>query len=134
MSNRRCTPQAFGLLLVTLSVQVTLSALAGGAANVERHLLYVATPGIRDDVKFGGAGIVVFDKPASRTYSVEQRGERLQRLFAVCGNEGRPVPGVQPILQGKHLSEAVPFGRVNGPVFVLNLPFPSRALQLCAFA
>jgi DNA-binding beta-propeller fold protein YncE len=28
---------------------------------VERHLLYVAAPGIRDDLQFGGAGILVFD-------------------------------------------------------------------------
>ncbi len=27
----------------------------------ERHLLYVATPGIRDYLQFGGAGILIFD-------------------------------------------------------------------------
>jgi DNA-binding beta-propeller fold protein YncE len=31
------------------------------AAEPERHLLYVAAPGIRDDLQFGGAGILVFD-------------------------------------------------------------------------
>src|SRR6516165_1878394 len=30
-------------------------------ASDEKHLLYVAAPGIRDDLQFGGAGILVFD-------------------------------------------------------------------------
>ena len=33
----------------------------GNAAENERHLLYVAVPGIRDDLQFGGHGILVFD-------------------------------------------------------------------------
>ncbi len=38
-----------------------------------RHLLYVAAPGIRDDLQFGGAGILVFD--IDRNFSFVKRIE-----------------------------------------------------------
>jgi DNA-binding beta-propeller fold protein YncE len=62
-------------LAVRGTVVVGLAALASGARAVEpaqaagqqapssavRHLLYVAEPGIRNDLQYGGAGILVFD-------------------------------------------------------------------------
>ena len=92
MRNRRRIAQAFGLLLlVTLSVQVTLSALAGGGVNGERHLLYVATPGIRDDVKFGGAGIAVFDIDRGHAFvrrieTPASRRTRPEAMKGICAN------------------------------------------------
>ena len=38
-----------------------LLAIAAPAAEDERHLLYVATPGIRNDLEWGGHGVLVFD-------------------------------------------------------------------------
>jgi hypothetical protein len=35
--------------------------IAGGAPAAERRLLYVATPGIRNYVDYGGIGVIVFD-------------------------------------------------------------------------
>ena len=49
---------ALPLLVVFLFL---LSTRAATPVPAERHLLYVATPGIRNDLKFGGAGILVFD-------------------------------------------------------------------------
>ena len=45
-----------GLLLVAASVGGAEPAVSG-----ERHYLYVAEPGVRDYVEWGGAGILVFD-------------------------------------------------------------------------
>ncbi|MDR3401268.1 MAG: hypothetical protein P4L99_02125 [Chthoniobacter sp.] len=38
-----------------------LAAFSLSAAAAERHLLYVAEPGIRNDLTYGGHGVVVFD-------------------------------------------------------------------------
>src|SRR5438094_2074867 len=38
-----------------------LSFIAQGASTKEKHLLYVALPGIRNYVEYGGIGILVFD-------------------------------------------------------------------------
>ena len=46
------------IVLVGLSVSGTRSAEPTGT---EHHLLYVAAPGIRNDLQYGGAGILVFD-------------------------------------------------------------------------
>jgi DNA-binding beta-propeller fold protein YncE len=92
MSNRRYIPQAIGLiLLVTLPVQGMRSALADGAPNEERHLLYVATPGIRDDAKFGGAGIVVFDIDRGHAFvrrieTPASRRPRPEAMKGICAN------------------------------------------------
>jgi len=51
----------------SISLIVLVLSLTGAAASAvalaqdEHHLLYVAEPGIRDDAKLGGTGIVVFD-------------------------------------------------------------------------
>lgn len=42
-------------------VQESNSALAGADQAVERRLLYVATPGIRNYLDYGGHGVLVFD-------------------------------------------------------------------------
>ncbi|HLJ91667.1 MAG TPA: hypothetical protein VKU02_00605 [Gemmataceae bacterium] len=49
-----------------LGALVLLGSMASGMrsaepANKERHLLYVAAPGIRNYLQYGGAGILVFD-------------------------------------------------------------------------
>ena len=44
-----------------LLVVIFSAARASAADEAERHLLYVAVPGIRADAIYGGAGILVFD-------------------------------------------------------------------------
>ena len=52
---------ALGLLLVFLAHVLSAAGLAAGEPKAEeRHLLYVAAPGIRNDLEFGGAGLLVF--------------------------------------------------------------------------
>ena len=36
-------------------------AVSRAPAPAERHLLYVASPGVRDNVEYGGVGILVLD-------------------------------------------------------------------------
>jgi DNA-binding beta-propeller fold protein YncE len=63
MNNARPLPIAGLVLLTALLPQAGLIRAAEDAkpdANV-RHLLYVAAPGIRDYLEFGGAGILIFD-------------------------------------------------------------------------
>jgi DNA-binding beta-propeller fold protein YncE len=40
---------------------LVLAAAATAAANGERHYLYVAEPGVRNYVQYGGVGVLVFD-------------------------------------------------------------------------
>jgi len=48
--------------LIRFAVCFAVVGLGGSSlAAAERQLLYVATPGIRDHLEFGGAGILVFD-------------------------------------------------------------------------
>src|ERR1044071_6021575 len=46
------------LLLITLALLLTLSCPTQAA---QRRLLYVAVPGIRDYLEYGGHGLLVFD-------------------------------------------------------------------------
>jgi hypothetical protein len=41
---------------------------AKGPADGERHLQYVAAPGIRNDLQYGGAGILAFDIDRGRAF------------------------------------------------------------------
>jgi len=48
--------------LLPLGLTIALSLLGSVPARAaEQHLLYVATPGIRNDLQYGGHGILVFD-------------------------------------------------------------------------
>jgi hypothetical protein len=58
---------------VVLGGLLACAALANGPpprgpAEGERHLLYVAAPGIRNDLQYGGAGILVFDIDRGHTF------------------------------------------------------------------
>ncbi len=48
-------------LLCLLALMVLLESPEPQAANKETHLLYVAVPGIRNYVEYGGVGILVYD-------------------------------------------------------------------------
>src|SRR5215813_4310890 len=47
-------------LLLTFSVVVAFAAAARGE-TVAHHYLYVASPGVRDLLEYGGHGVLVFD-------------------------------------------------------------------------
>ena len=56
-SLKRATFLGLGLCFVALAFY----AGPGAAARSDQHLLYVATPGIRNYVEYGGIGLVVYD-------------------------------------------------------------------------
>jgi DNA-binding beta-propeller fold protein YncE len=63
---RRCVQWGTAVLgaAAALGVIATPRLPAAGAAGKERHFLYVASPGVRNYVEYGGVGILVFDKDA----------------------------------------------------------------------
>jgi hypothetical protein len=81
----------FQLLALCASLaisSVTIPADAREAAG-ERHLLYVVTPGIRDLLEFGGAGILVFDmdndhKFVKRIETPASREAKPNNIKGVC--------------------------------------------------
>jgi hypothetical protein len=57
----------------------------------ERHLLYVAEPGIRDDVALGGAGILVFDRDhdfafVRRIETPASRKDHPENMKGICAS------------------------------------------------
>ncbi|MEO6741418.1 MAG: hypothetical protein ABIP20_14305 [Chthoniobacteraceae bacterium] len=59
------------------------AVLSAPAAENERHLLYVATPGIRNDLAWGGSGVLVFDMDHGHQF--------VKRIpFAVPDEKGAP--------------------------------------------
>ena len=62
------------------------------APAAERHLLYVAEPGIRNDVKCGGIGILVFDMDDRHRFlrripTLEVgRGQTPEAVKGICAN------------------------------------------------
>src|SRR3954462_15534244 len=56
-----CRNRSLVVAAVLTLFAVGPAARPGEPALGERHLLYVAAPGIRDYLEFGGAGILVFD-------------------------------------------------------------------------
>src|SRR5437868_3824549 len=70
-----------------LAAALALSAVAstgraGEATPGERHLLYVAAPGIRDYLEFGGAGILVFDMDNGHAF--------VKRIETAASREAKP--------------------------------------------
>ena len=58
-------------------------AVSAPAEDSERHLLYVATPGIRNDLTWGGSGVIVFDMDHGHQF--------VKRIpFAVPDEKGAP--------------------------------------------
>ena len=68
-----------------------LSAPAAEATNKERHLLYVAVPGIRNYLQFGGAGILVFDMDrghrfVKRIETPASQAAKPENIKGICAN------------------------------------------------
>ena len=68
-------------------------ALAVKAEAQEKHFLYVATPGIRDYLEFGGAGILIFDVDQNHRFvrRIETPASRVgkpENIKGICANAG----------------------------------------------
>ena len=60
------------------------ASAADAPANAERQLLYVAVPGIRDDLQYGGHGVLVFD--------IDHDHKLVRRILAAgLDAKGKPV-------------------------------------------
>src|SRR5579864_9433144 len=73
----------FALALVAVALP------APAAEPVQRHYLYVAAPGIRNDLAVGGAGILVFDmdnghKFVRRIETPASKKEKPENIKGVC--------------------------------------------------
>jgi len=80
---------AIGLVLPGLLL-CPMAAWAADAAE-ERHFLYVAVPGIRNYLEFGGAGILVFDmdrahKFVKRIATPASREPKPENIKGICAN------------------------------------------------
>src|SRR5580765_5957954 len=69
------------------AVAAPLSNLVDAAA--ERHLLYIAEPGIRNYVEYGGVGVLVYDIGASYKFV-----KRIPTWTVPAGQEPENVKGV----------------------------------------
>ncbi len=80
-------------LLLSVPIVLALIALFAStgrrAAVEERHLLYVASPGVRNYVEYGGVGILVFDIDAGHKF--------VKRIPTWNAPEGQPAENVKGI-------------------------------------
>ncbi len=67
-----------------------LSALAArSAVAAEQHLLYVASPGIRNYIEYGGVGVLVFDMDHGFKFV-----KRIATFESIPGKEPEPIKGI----------------------------------------
>src|SRR5690348_13296714 len=79
-------------VLFLLAVIASIAAPRRDAAVEEKHLLYVASPGIRNYVEYGGVGILVYDIAAGHKFV-----KRIPTWPAEGSPEGRPAENVKGI-------------------------------------
>src|SRR6476469_8492660 len=77
-----CRNRPLVVAAVLTLLAVGPAAHAGDPAPGERHLLYVAAPGIRDYLEFGGAGILVFDMDNGHAF--------VKRIETAASREAKP--------------------------------------------
>jgi sugar lactone lactonase YvrE len=78
-----------GLLLFGILAGLTGFAPDARADAPEHHFLYVATPGIRNYLEFGGAGILVFDQDQGHAFvrrieTPASRAEKPENIKGLC--------------------------------------------------
>src|SRR5437899_51303 len=86
MSKKRAILFAVTALLGLASSPATRAA---DADKGERHVLYVAVPGIRNYLEFGGAGILVFDRDKDHAFikrieTPASRAEKPENIKGIC--------------------------------------------------
>jgi DNA-binding beta-propeller fold protein YncE len=81
------------VFLVPFSVGPIRAEKPAPPEAAEQHLLYVAAPGIRNDLQYGGAGVLVFDidhghKFVRRIETPASRETKPDNIKGVCANAG----------------------------------------------
>ena len=72
------------LVVGVWSCTVTPGIAADRSTPAERHFLYVAAPGIRDDLKYGGHGLLIFD--------IDDNHRFVKRIpLAGLNDQGKPL-------------------------------------------
>ena len=78
------------LLFVAIAVvAVALSTASAEPPNGDRHFLYVAEPGVRNYVEYGGIGVIVYDMDNGHKFI-----RRIPTFPAIAGQEPENVKGV----------------------------------------
>jgi DNA-binding beta-propeller fold protein YncE len=77
------------LLRVATVAAVALSTVSASSPAGERHYLYVAEPGIRNYVEYGGIGVIVYDMDNGHKFV-----KRIPTFPEVAGQEPENVKGV----------------------------------------
>src|SRR5215468_10738295 len=77
--NRR-RPSILAVVLVLFAAAP--ASRAGEPVAGERHLMYVAAPGIRNYLEFGGAGVLVFDMDNGHAF--------VKRIETAASREAKP--------------------------------------------
>ena len=78
------------LIFVLLSATaLAVSSASTSSPNGERHFLYVAEPGIRNYVEYGGVGVIVYDMDNGHSFV-----RRIPTFPQVAGQEPENVKGV----------------------------------------
>ena len=78
------------LMFVAISVAaLALSAVSAYSPDGEHHFLYVAEPGIRNYVEYGGVGVIVYDMDKGHTFV-----RRIPTFAEVPGQDPENVKGV----------------------------------------
>ena len=85
---RRSTPLPL-LRVIALAALLVPATSARRPAPAERHLLYVASPGTRNYVEYGGVGVLVFD--------IDDGYRFVRRIPTWSTPEGKPVENVKGI-------------------------------------
>jgi DNA-binding beta-propeller fold protein YncE len=71
------------------AIALALSTASAYSPNGERHFLYVAEPGIRNYVEYGGVGVIVYDIDNGHTFV-----KRIPTFAEVPGQQPENVKGV----------------------------------------
>jgi DNA-binding beta-propeller fold protein YncE len=78
------------VIFVAISaIALALSAVSASSPNGERHFLYVAEPGIRNYVEYGGVGVIVYDMDNGHKFV-----RRIPTFAEVPGQAPENVKGV----------------------------------------
>jgi hypothetical protein len=88
--SRLCVLGALALVAAIFAVAPPTTRAEKGPTG-ERHFLYVAAPGIRDYLEFGGAGILVFDMDNGHAFvrrieTPESRSPRPDNMKGICAS------------------------------------------------
>jgi DNA-binding beta-propeller fold protein YncE len=76
-------------LLLAIAAMLVFAPAASRTADGEHHYLYVAEPGIRNYVEYGGIGVLVYDMDAGHKFV-----KRIPTFAEVPGKEPENVKGV----------------------------------------